>query len=713
MLRKLWIALALLSCSSQPVEPAPPPAAPPPPQEKALAPPLAKKSPITRELHGDAFVDEYFWLREKGTPDVTAYLTAEADYAAAVMRPFAALEEALYQKIVSHIAEDDETVPAKDGAYVYWTRVEKGKSYTTYLRKKIGTEQEEVILDVNAMAEGKPYLGIGELEISDDGKWMAYSTDETGYRRFTLRFKNLETGEHAPESIERVVMAVFAADGKTVFYVVEDESKRPHRLYRHTVGADPKSDVLVLEEKDRRFEQYVWRTQSRAYIVTDAESALANEIQIIDAKRPTQKPVLIKKRQGEIKYYPEHQGRRFIIRSNDKGKNFRLVSAPIANPRAWRELRPHNPKIMLDDVIAFARHMVVVEREGGLPHLEVTHFEAKTQARIQVPEVDYDVFVPRKQNLEYDTTKLRYSYESLSTPETLYEIDVATNAVVQLKQVPVPGGFDRTRYTTERLHAKAKDGTEIPISIVYRNGVAKDGTAPLYLIGYGAYGLPYESAFHPERLALLDRGVIIGIAHVRGGGEMGKAWHEQGRLANKMNTFTDFIACAEHLLAEKYTSKERLVVSGKSAGGLLIGAVTNMRPDLFKAVIADVPFVDVVNTMNDASLPLTTQEYEEWGNPTVKEQYAWIRAYSPYDNIEAKAYPSLLVKTSVNDSQVPYWESAKYVARMRAMKTDQNPLLLKIHLDEAGHGGKSGRYEKYREIAFDYSFLLWQLGLAN
>jgi oligopeptidase B len=712
-----WLALVLLACASPQTETAPPPSAAPPPPAVAPppSPPVAKKEPTSRALHGDTFVDDYFWLKEKGTPDVMSYLKSEADYADAMMKPLSDLQGQLYQKIVSHIAEDDETVPAKKGAWLYWSRVQKGKSYPVHLRKKVEGGEEQVLLDVNALAEGKAFLRIGSFEVSDDGNWLAYSTDETGFRQYVLQFKDLNTGKLSPETIKPVVTAAFAADNKTVFYVIEDAAKRPYKLLRHTIGDDPAKDVVVLEEKDGRFEQYVWRTLSGAYLVTDAESSLANELRLIDAKKPTSKPVLIKAREGEIKYYAEDRKDQLYIRVNDKGRNFRIVTAPVKNPgpRSWKQFRAHDPKVMIEDVNVFSGFMVTRLLENGLPYLELHNFKARTAGKIKVPEQDYAQWTTRDQNREFDATKLRYSYESLATPETLYEIDVATNAVVQLKQDPVPGGFDRANYATERVAAKAKDGAEIPISIVYRNGAARDGSAPLLLIGYGAYGYSFESTFAPERLALLDRGVVLAIAHIRGGGEMGKVWHEQGRLANKMNTFTDFIACAEHLIEQKYTSKERLAIWGKSAGGLLIGAVTNLRPELFKAVIADVPFVDVINTMNDPTLPLTIIEYEEWGNPTIKAQYDWIKPYSPYDNIEGKAYPSMLVKTSINDSQVMYWEPAKYVARLRALKTDQNPLIFKIHLDEAGHGGKSGRYEKYRETAYDYSFILWQLGLVN
>jgi oligopeptidase B len=709
-MKRAFLAL-LFACASQ-AEPPPPP---PPPAEapKAPSPPVARKVPFERKLHGETFTDDYFWLREKGSADVMSYLSAEDEYANAMVAHLEPARKQLYQEIVGHIAEDDETVPVKDGGYLYWSRVIKGRNYPVHLRRAVKEgSPEEVLLDVNALAEGKAYLGIGAFDVSDDGKRLLYSVDETGFRQYTLRFEDLETGETSKEQIEKVVMASWASDGRTVFYVVEDAAKRPHRLYRHTVGTDPKDDALVYEEKDGRFELYVWRTQSRAYMVAHSESKLQTEVRLIDAKKPASAPILVEPRSGEIMYTVEHRKDRLIIRVNDKGRNFRIVEAPVTKPgkASWKEVRPHSDAVMIEEHLVLADHLAMTVREGGLSHIDVYDFAKKRLGRVAMPEPVYEVWIESKQNLEHATTKLRYRYQSLSTPKSVYEVDLATMKSVLLKEDPVPGGFDKSRYMTERISAKAKDGTAIPISLVRRADTPKDGSAALHLVGYGSYGYAYPVVFSAVNLSLLDRGVMVAIAHIRGGGELGKIWHEQGRLANKMNTFTDFIACAEHLIAEKYTSSARLTIEGGSAGGLLMGAVVNLRPDLFKAALIDVPFVDVINTMNDPTLPLTITEYEEWGNPAIEEQYRWMRPYSPYDNLEAKAYPAMLVRTSLNDSQVMYWEPAKYVARLRTLKTDTNPLLFEVNLEASGHGGKSGRYGQYEDAAFDLAFLLSQVG---
>jgi oligopeptidase B len=677
-------------------------------------PPVARKVPHVRELHGDRFVDDYFWLREKGTSDVERYLRAEDAFAEEGLSSLAGLRQQLFEEIVSHIAEDDESAPLKDGDYLYWRRFSKGKSYPSFLRKKAAKDApEEVVLDQNVLAEGKEFLGLGDLEVSDDGRWLAFSLDETGFRQHTLQFEELATKKRAPERIERVTSLAWAADGKTVFYVVEDDAKRPCRAYRHLVGTDPKADVLVYEEKDGRFELFVGRTSSRAYVVLTTESKRSTEVRLVDAKKPTSAPIVVEPRAEDVKYFVEHRKGELFIRTNDQGVSYRLVTAPVAKParKGWKELRAHDRAVMIEDVAVFSGHYVLALRQAGLPHLEVYDFATKKSARIAMPETNYTVMLD--DNPEPDTREVRYRYTSLSTPWSTFVYDVAKRSSALLKEDVVPGGFDRGNYETEYLFATAKDGTKVPISLVRRRGMKRDGSAPLHLTAYGSYGYPSYPAFRPDRLALLDRGVVWAVAHVRGGGDLGKEWHEAGRMADKMNTFTDFIACAEHLVAEKHTSAERLSIQGGSAGGLLMGAVANLRPDLFKAVLSYVPFVDVVNTMNDPTLPLTITEYEEWGNPNIPEQYRWMRAYSPYDNLEAKRYPAMLVRTSYNDSQVMYWEPAKYVARLRTLKTDANPLFFKVHMEPAGHGGKSGRYDRHLDTAYDYAFLLWQLGVAK
>ncbi|MCK6546249.1 S9 family peptidase [Myxococcota bacterium] len=676
--------------------------------------PVARKVPYVRELHGDRFVDDYFWLREKGTPEVERYLNAENEHTDKSLAHLEGLREQLFQKIVSHIAEDDESAPVKDGDFLHWRRLSKGKSYPIFLRKKVAKDApEEVVLDQNVLAEGKAFLGLGDLEPSDDGRWLAFSLDETGFRQFTLQFEELATKKRAPERIERVTSLAWAADGKTVLYCVEDDAKRPYRVLRHVVGTDPKTDAVVYEEKDGRFEVYVGRTASRAFITITSESKRASEVRLVDTKRPASAPIVVEPRAEDVKYFVEHRGKELFIRTNDTGVSYRLVSAPVAKPgkKGWKELRAHDRAVMLEDLAVFEGHYVLTIRQAGLPHLEVHDFATKRSERIAMPETNYAVMLD--DNPDPKTREVRYRYTSLSTPWSTYVYDVVKKTSALLKQDAVPGGFDRASYESEYVFATAKDGTRVPISLVYKKGLKRDGTAPLLLQGYGSYGFPSWPAFRAERLALLDRGVVWAVAHVRGGGDLGKEWHEAGRMAQKMNTFTDFIACAEHLIAERYTSADHLAIQGGSAGGLLMGAVVNLRPDLFRAVLSYVPFVDVVNTMNDPTLPLTITEYEEWGNPNVAEQYRWMRAYSPYDNLEAKRYPAMLVRSSYNDSQVMYWEPAKYVARLRTLKVGDEPLLLKVLMEPAGHGGKSGRYDRYRDVAYDYAFLLAQLGLAK
>lgn len=691
------------------VEPAKPVEAPKPVVD---APPVAAKQPHVRDLQGEKFTDDYFWLRNKGTPEVETYLNAEQAYTTKQLAPLKALEESLYTEIISHIAQDDTSPPAKDGAYEYWSKVEQGKQYPIFLRKLVAKGPDEVLLDLNERGKGKAFIGLGGLDVSDDAKQLLYLTDETGFRQFTMEIKDLTKGTLWPEKALRVDGTAWAADSKTIFYVVENDAKRPYRVYRHTLGTDQAKDPVVYEEKDERYELSIGRSASRKYIVITSTSKLSSESLVIDAKKPTEAPKLIEPRAEGVKYYVDDDGVNFFIQTNDTGHNFRVATAPFAKPNRanWKELVAHDEQVMIEGTALFKGQLVLSVRRAGLPELEVIDLKTKKREAIALPDPVHSVFMG--DNREFDTKTMTYMYQSMTTPNTWYSFDFATKKSTVIKESPVPGGFDRTRYVTERIEATAKDGTKVPISLVQKQGVAHDGTAPMLIEAYGSYGFPYPVVFNASYLPLLDRGVIIAVAHIRGGGELGKAWHEHGRLAEKMNTFTDFIACAEHLISQKYTTSKRLVIHGGSAGGLLMGAVTNLRPDLFQAVINDVPFVDVLNTMNDPSLPMTVTEYEEWGNPNKKEEYEWMRAYSPYDNLAAKAYPAMLVRSSYNDSQVMYWEPAKYVAKMRALKTDSRPLLFKIRMDPAGHGGKSGRYERFHETAEMYSFVLWQQGLG-
>jgi oligopeptidase B len=685
-----------------------PPGATAAPAQPPSAPRIARPSVV----HGETRQDDYFWLREKSNPDVAAYLEAENAYADAIMAPTAALQESLYREMLGRIKETDLSVPYREGGYFYYSRTEEGKQYPIYCRKKGSLEApEEVTLDLNLLAAGHSFLSMGAYAVSDDGALLAYSIDTTGFREYTLFVKDLRTGELRPERIEKTGTLAWATDGHTLFYTVEDEAKRPYRVYRHDLGpAVP--DELVFEEKDELFRVWVGRTRSRAYLLLGSASHTTTEVRYRPAGEPGGEWRLVAPRRHEHEYDVDHHGDRFYIRTNDRGRNFRLVWAPVEDPapERWQEVVGHRPDVMLEGAEFFSRHSVLLEREQGLQALRVTDLRTGEWHRVSFPEPAYSAFP--SYNPEFETSVFRYTYQSLVTPSSVFDYDMDARTSTLLKEQPVLGGYDRTQYVSERLHAVAPDGTRVPISIVYRHGLPRDGKAPLYLHGYGSYGYPLPVGFSSNRLSLLDRGMAVAMAHVRGGGEMGKAWHDDGRMLRKRNTFTDFIAAAEHLVAEKYTSSDRLVIEGGSAGGLLVGAVTNMRPDLFRLVISKVPFVDVLNTMLDESLPLTVGEYEEWGNPNRKDEYDCIKAYCPYTNLAPRAYPAMLVKTSFNDSQVMYWEPAKYVARLRTLKTDGNLLLLKTNM-AAGHGGASGRYDYLREVAFDYAFVLTQLGLAR
>ncbi len=674
-------------------------------------PPVAKRMPKVDVYHGDRREDDYFWLREKSNPEVAAYLEAENAYTNAVMAPTQALQEKLYQEMLSHIKQTDADVPYRYGDYFYYQRTEEGKQYRIYCRKHGSLDApEEITLDLNALAEGQSFLSLGSYEISDDGHLLAYRLDYTGFRQYTLQVKDLRIGETLPDRIEKTDAVTWAADNTTLFYIVEDSAKRPYRLYRHRLG-DPE-DTLLYEETDEMFALGVGRSRSKQYLFLTSASHTTSEVRYLPADEPEGDWRRVVAREPKHEYYLDHHGDLFYIRTNSGGENFRLVTAPVTNParQMWQEVVPHRPDVMLEGVACFANHYVLTEQEQGLPHLRVTALRTGNVHRISFPEPAYSVFLTA--NREWETTTLRYSYQSLVTPTSIFDYDMDTRATTLRKRTEVPGGFDRDDYVSERLYAMASDGVQIPISLVYRKGLQKDGQNPLYLSAYGSYGFPTHVTFDSKRLSLLDRGVVVAVAHIRGGGEMGKAWHNAGRMLHKRNTFTDFIAVAEFLLTQKYGAQNRLVISGGSAGGLLMGAVTNMRPDLFRAVISYVPFVDVINTMMDASLPLTVGEYEEWGNPNKLEEYAYMKTYCPYTNLEQKAFPALLVKTSFNDSQVMYWEPAKYVARLRTLKTDAHPLLLKTNM-AAGHGGASGRYDQLRETAFDYAFLLWQVGIEK
>jgi oligopeptidase B len=677
-----------------------------------LQPPPTEKKPKITEINGDRLVDNYFWLREKTNPAVIAHLEAENAYTDAVMKPTVALQDKLYTEILSHIKQTDTNVPYRWGNYFYYTRTVEGKQYPIYCRKQGSLDASEVILlDLNELAKGQKFMSVGSFAPSDDGTLLAYSTDNTGYRQYTLQIRNLRTGALLPEKIERVDDLAWATDNKTLFYVTEDAvTKRNDKMFRHVLGSD-KYD-LVYDEKDELFDIGVQRSRDKAVIMLGAFSKTSTEFRYIPADNPDAAWKTIIARQADHEYDVEHRGDLFYIRTNKSAKNFRVVTAPVSDPseKNWKEFIAHRPAVKIEGIDLFKDHAALSEWENGLQQIEVVDFKTNKRTRIQFPEPVYSAGLST--NREFDSTVLRYNYQSLVTPSSVFDYDMNTGQATLLKQTEVPGGFDKANYKSERVFATASDGTKIPMSVVYKRSVKLDGTAPMLLYAYGSYGIPISPSFSASRLALLDRGVIFVIAHIRGGGELGEPWRDAGRMMQKMNTFTDFIACGEHLVKQKYTSSDRLVIQGGSAGGLLMGAVTNMRPDLFKAVVAQVPFVDVLNTMLDASLPLTTSEYIEWGNPNEKPAYDYMKKYSPYDNVHAASYPAMLVKVSLNDSQVPYWEGAKFVAKIRELKTDHNPLLLKTNMG-AGHGGASGRYDAIHETAFDYAFMLWQMGLAK
>jgi oligopeptidase B len=677
---------------------------------------VARREPRSTTIHGHTLVDDYFWLRNQDSPEVLAYLRAENAYTDAVMKPTEPLQRALYGEMLSRIKEDDATPPYKDGGFFYYHRSEAGKQHPIHCRKRSLAGAEAVILDLNTIAPGARFVSVADMAVSDDDRTLAYLVDTVGFRQYTLKVKNLESGTLGPEAIPRVDSVAFARDGQTLFYVTEDpQTKRPDKLFRHRLGTDAAADVLLYEEKDPMFELSIERSRSRAYLFVTSASRTTTEVRVLDSARPTAAPRLIAPREPNHEYYLDHRGPLFYIRTNSGGRNFRIVTAPVddAGRRRWTELVPTRAEVMLEDHLAFEHHLVIVEREGALAQLAVVDLTTGQTRRLPQPEPLFEV--TPVENHDFEARAIRFRFESPRTPASVVEDDLDGRAGGRriLKQFEVPG-YDASAYQTRRIGVPARDGTTmIPVSLVYKQGVEPDGTHPLLLTGYGAYGISPRLAFSPERVSLLDRGMIIAIGHVRGGGDLGKPWHDAGRMMHKMNTFTDFIDVAEALKAGRWARSDGLVISGGSAGGLLMGAVINLRPELFEAVVAYVPFVDLMNTMLDQTLPLTVAEFEEWGDPRKPADFDTMLRYSPYDNVGPKAYPAMLVRTSYHDSQVMYWEPAKWVARLRATKTDSNPLLLEINMDPAGHGGRSGRYDRLRDTAFDFAFMLERVGLAR
>ena len=681
--------------------------------EADLVPPVARVERRVHTLHGETRIDEYFWLRDRSDPEVIAYLEAENRYTGAAMRHTDVLQEQLYLEMRGRIKETDLSVPERVDDYFYYTRTEAGGQYPIFCRRRGSLDApEEVLLDQNPLAADHAYFKIGVREVSPDHRLLAYSVDISGAEDFTLYIKDLTTGRLLAESIGNTSLGVtWANDSRTLFYTLLDHARRPCRLYRHTIGASPTTDVLVYFEPDESFFLDINRTRSRRYLLLDITSHSTSEVRFLDADEPEGVFRVVQPRESGVEYSVEHHDERFFITTNDSAPNFRLVQAPVASPSKanWSPVLPYRPDIKLDETDAFRSHLVVYERQAGLRQIRVIDLPSGEEHLVPFPEPVYTLRA--HENPEFETPLLRFTYTSLVTPSSVVEYDMGERTWMVRKQTEVRGGYDPSLYRSERVFATAPDGERVPISLVYRAPLQLNGERPLLLNGYGAYGLSYDPSFSSNTLSLLDRGFVVAIAHVRGGEEMGRPWYEGGKLLNKRSTFTDFIASAEHLVTSGYTSSDRLVINGGSAGGLLMGAVTNLRPDLFRVVLADVPFVDVVNTMLDASLPLTVIEYDEWGNPGDKAAYEYIRSYSPYDNIEAKDYPHMLVTAGLNDPRVAYWEPAKWTARLRATKTNGNRLLLRTNMG-AGHGGASGRFDFLREIAFKYAFMLDVLGIG-
>ncbi|MDZ7961172.1 MAG: S9 family peptidase [Aulosira sp. DedQUE10] len=677
-------------------------------------PPVADKQPEVLELHGDRRIDNYFWLRDIENPQVLAYLEAENSYTAAMMQHTESLQTKLYNEMLARIKETDLSVPYRLDDYYYYLRTEEGKDYAIYCRKKGSLEApEEVLLDENELAKEHDFFSLGVFDISPNHQILAYSVDTSGSEEYTLFFLNLTTYNLSSETIPDTYFSfAWANDNQTVFYSKIDDANRPYQLFRHTLGTSPDQDVLIYEELDETYHLYVDKTRSQAYILMTLRSSITTEVHYLDANHPQGNWQLIHPRTTGMEYDVDHHSDYFYIVSNNQATNFKLVKTLVASPSKenWQTVIPHQEDVLLIGISLFANHLVIYERKGGLETARVQNLSTGEESNITFPEPTYEFY--EGNNPEFNTTILRFHYTSFITPQSVFDYNMETQQRELKKETEVLGGYDRTQYKSEWLMATAEDGTQIPISIVYKLLIKKDSQNPLLLTGYGAYGSSYPATFSSNRLTLLDRGVVFAIAHIRGGEEMGRKWYEDGKFLQKNHTFTDFTACAEYLIEQKWTASDRLVITGGSAGGLLMGAVINLRPELFKLVVAHVPFVDIVTTILDTSLPLSAMEWEEWGNPNDPVYYDYMKSYSPYDNVEAKDYPDMLITAGLNDSRVKYWEPAKWTAKLRELKTDNNILLLKTNMG-AGHSGASGRYESLRELAFEYAFILDRLGLSQ
>jgi len=668
------------------------------------APPVAKAVPHVECLHGERREDPYRWMRDLHDPDVTAYLEAENAYTDAMTAHTRALQEQLYREMLGRIKEDDTSVPVRRGEWWYYSRTETGKAYPIFCRRRGERADEEVYFDQNVEAAGHEFHQLGGFEVSPDHRRLAILEDVSGYENFTLRVRDLATGDWLADRVDKLGFGLaWASDSRTLFYLTTDEAKRADRVWRHALGDARSADAEVFHDPGVLNNVAVQRSRSGEFIIVTSSSFTDGEAWLVPAARPADPPVLVRARQANVEYDVEPGDGWLYICTNLDAPDFRVMRSPVAAPSAWEEWLPHRPGVFVEGVHVFKRYVVVQERRRGLRTLRVVDLEQGGAHDIEFPQAAYGIHVAS--NPEFDVAELRFTYSSLVTPDTVFDYDLRARTRTVRKKEEVLGGYDETAYAIERLEATARDGTRVPISLVYRTPFARDGSRPLLLYAYGSYGYTMEPTFSSVRVSLLDRGVAFAIAHVRGGQEMGRAWYDDGKMMKKMNTFTDFIDVAEHLVRERYTASDRLAANGGSAGGLLMGVVANLRPDLFRTIVADVPFVDVINTMLDDAIPLTAQEWLQWGNPRDADAYACMRRYSPYDNVAVQAYPRLLVTSGVNDSRVACWEPAKWVAKLRASKTDTRPLLLRMNMG-AGHGGASGRYERLREIAFRYAFVL-------
>jgi len=677
-------------------------------------PPVAPIRPTELTAFGDTRVDNYFWLRERENPEVIAYLEAENAYTEAIMQSTEELQEKLFREMKGRIKKDDTSAPYTWNGFRYYQRYVAGGEYALYCRKPVGGDTEQIMLDGNALYPGDGYFSLRAVKVSPDAKLVAFGTDTEGRRFYDLQVKNLETGDLLPERIENVTgNAAWAMDSRTLFYSRQDpETLRSYQIWRHRLGTPAAEDVLVYEEKDETFGVSVHRSKSDRYLFITSHQTLSSEWRLLEADNPEGQFRVFQPRQRDLEYDIEHQGDRFVILTNDQARNFRLMECGLQETGigSWREILGHRPEVYLEDVEVFRDWLVVMERFDGLSHLRAIPLAEGEDHLLEFPDPTWTVWLDV--NKDMDSAVLRYGYESMTTPGSVYAYDLPTREQTLLKRTEVLGGFEAENYVSEYLQVPARDGTLVPVSMVYRKGFERDGKSPLLLYGYGSYGYSMDADFESSLLSLLDRGFVYAIAHVRGGEEKGRAWYEDGKLLNKKNTFTDFIDCGRYLVAEGYTSREGLFAEGGSAGGLLVGAVLNMAPELWRGVVAAVPFVDVVTTMQDADIPLTTGEYDEWGNPGQEEYYRYMVSYSPYDNVAAVEYPALLVTTGLHDSQVQYWEPAKWVAKLRALKKGDAPLLLKTNM-EAGHGGASGRFRRLKETALNYAFMLELAGVRE